>query len=583
MPFGAAVQANGTVRFRLWAPAADRVELDLPERGGARPMRPLEQGWHELALTAAPGEPYSFLLPDGRRVADPASRCQAGDALGPSLIVDPAAYRWRQEGWPGRPWHEAVVYELHVGTFTPQGTFRAAIERLPHLAELGITALEIMPVADFVGRRNWGYDGVLPFAPDRSYGAPDDLKALIDTAHAHGLMVLLDVVHNHFGPEGNDLARYAPDFFTDDFRTPWGAAIDFREPAVRAFFVHNALYWLEEYRFDGLRFDAVHAIVDPSETHILVEMAREVRRRIPREVHLVLENEDNEASHLGWPLYDAQWNDDVHHVFHTLLTGEAIGYYRDYADHAPERLARGLAEGFVYQGEPSRHRRGERRGRPSAHLPSTAFIDFLQNHDQIGNRAEGERLTTLAGPAAVQACQAVLLLSPHVPMLFMGEEWGATTPFAYFCDFQGELGEAIRAGRRREFAAFHDHDLEVPDPLAEATFRLSQLRWSDLDEPRHQVWLQRTRELLALRARAVAPRLALGEVEVERAAVLGGRRISLSWRFTDGSLLSLLANLGAEAGEPARPLPGEVIHATHHHDHGAAAPWSATWFLAGAS
>ena len=580
MPFGAAVQANGTVRFRLWAPAADRVELDLPERGGARPMRPLEQGWHELALTAAPGEPYSFLLPDGRRVADPASRCQAGDALGPSLIVDPAAYRWRQEGWPGRPWHEAVVYELHVGTFTPQGTFRAAIERLPHLAELGITALEIMPVADFVGRRNWGYDGVLPFAPDRSYGAPDDLKALIDTAHAHGLMVLLDVVHNHFGPEGNDLARYAPDFFTDDFRTPWGAAIDFREPAVRAFFVHNALYWLEEYRFDGLRFDAVHAIVDPSETHILVEMAREVRRRIPREVHLVLENEDNEASHLGWPLYDAQWNDDVHHVFHTLLTGEAIGYYRDYADHAPERLARGLAEGFVYQGEPSRHRRGERRGRPSGHLPSTAFIDFLQNHDQIGNRAEGERLTTLAGPAAVQACQAVLLLSPHVPMLFMGEEWGATTPFAYFCDFQGELGEAIRAGRRREFAAFHDHDLEVPDPLAEATFRLSQLRWSDLDEPRHQVWLQRTRELLALRARAVAPRLALGEVEVERAAVLGGRRISLSWRFTDGSLLSLLANLGAEAGEPARPLPGEVIHATHHHDHGAAAPWSATWFLA---
>ena len=580
MPFGAAVRANGTVRFRLWAPAADRVELDLPERGGARPMRPLEQGWHELALTAAPGEPYSFLLPDGRRVADPASRCQAGDALGPSLIVDPAAYRWRQEGWPGRPWHEAVVYELHVGTFTPQGTFRAAIERLPHLAELGVTALEIMPVADFVGRRNWGYDGVLPFAPDRSYGAPDDLKALIDAAHGHGLMVLLDVVHNHFGPEGNDLARYAPGFFTDDFRTPWGAAIDFREPTVRAFFVHNALYWLEEYRFDGLRFDAVHAIVDPSETHILVEMAREVRRRIPREVHLVLENEDNEASHLGWPLYDAQWNDDVHHVFHTLLTGEAIGYYRDYADHAPERLARGLAEGFVYQGEPSRHRRGERRGRPSAHLPSTAFIDFLQNHDQIGNRAEGERLTTLAGPAAVQACQAVLLLSPHVPMLFMGEEWGATTPFAYFCDFQGELGEAIRAGRRREFAAFHDHDLEVPDPLAEATFRLSKLRWSDLDQPEHHAWLQRTRELLALRARAVAPRLALGEVEVERAAVLGGRRISLSWRFTDGSLLSLLANLGAEAGEPARPPPGEVIHATHHHDHGAAAPWSATWFLA---
>ena len=586
MPFGAAVSPDGAVRFRLWAPAAERVELDLPGRADTRPMRSFPDGWHELVVEAAPGEPYAFLLPDGRRVADPASRCQAHDAIGPSLIVDPHAYRWRHGAWRGRPWHEAVVYELHVGTFTAEGTFRAAIKHLPHLAELGVTAVELMPLADFMGRRNWGYDGVLPFAPDRSYGTPDELKALVDAAHGHGLMVLLDVVHNHFGPEGNDLARYAPGFFTDEFRTPWGAAIDFREPAVRAFYIHNALYWLEEYRFDGLRFDAVHAIVDPSETHILVELARAVRGLIRRPVHLVLENEHNEASRLNldealdFRLYDAQWNDDVHHVFHTLLTGEALGYYEDFADRAPEQLVRGLAEGFVYQGQPSRHRRGAPRGEPSARLPPTAFIDFLQNHDQIGNRAAGDRLTTLAEPAAVQACQTVLLLSPHIPMLFMGDEWGATTPFAYFCDFHGELGEAIRAGRLREFAAFHDHDVEVPDPLAETTFARSRLRWEDLEEPRHRTWLARTGELLSLRSRIVVPRLVGGAVQVEAAEVLAERQLRLSWRLADGSLLSLLANLGPEAGGPASLPPGEAILSTHQHDPGALAPWSATWFLA---
>jgi malto-oligosyltrehalose trehalohydrolase len=304
-------------------------------------MRPAGDGWLEAEAEAAPGEPYAFALPDGRLVADPASRRQAGDVHGPSVLVDPDAYAWRHPGWRGRPWGEAVVYELHPGTFSPAGTFEGARARLPHLADLGVTAVELMPVADFAGTRGWGYDGVLPYAPAGAYGTPDELKALVDEAHGLGLMVFLDVVYNHFGPEGNYLSTYAPQFFTEDFKTPWGAAIDFRERPVRDFFVHNALYWLEEFRLDGLRLDAVHAIRDPSETHVLVELARRVRERFEgeREAHLVLENEANQARFLrrddpaaGCRLYDAQWNDDAHHVLHVLLTGETAGYYEDFAD-----------------------------------------------------------------------------------------------------------------------------------------------------------------------------------------------------------------------------------------------------------
>ena len=443
MPFGAEPRGDGTTQFRLWAPAAVAVELVLPGQGRRAPMRTVGQGWHELVTEAAAGEAYRFVLPDGRRVADPASRCQAADADGPSLVVDPDSYRWHHDAWPGRPWREAVIYELHVGTFTPAGTFAGVAGRLPYLADLGVTAVELMPIADFVGARNWGYDGVLPFAPDRAYGTPDDLRALVDRAHGLGLMVLLDVVANHFGPAGNALPRYAPGFFTDRLRTPWGDAIDFREPIVREFWLHNALYWLEEYRLDGLRLDAVHAIVDPSETCILVELARRVRAEVPREVHLVVENEHNHAALLradpvlGRRLYEAQWNDDLHHAAHALLTGERAGYYADFADGAAGRLRRALAEGFVYQGEPSACHGGEPRGEPSADLPPTAFVSFLQNHDQIGNRALGERLTALAPAAAVQAAQSLLLLCPQVSLLFMGEEWGTRAPFQFFCDFAG--------------------------------------------------------------------------------------------------------------------------------------------------
>jgi maltooligosyltrehalose trehalohydrolase len=584
MPFGAESRADGTVRFRLWAPAAEVVRLELPGRQESFNMQPLQRGWHEVIIPAKAGEVYQFVLPDGLRVADPASRCQEHEADGPSLVVDPSAYRWRHESWRGRPWHEAVVHELHVGTFTPAGTFAGAAERLPYLAQLGVTAIELMPIAHFPGKWNWGYDGVLAFAPDPTYGTPDELKALVDAAHGYGLMVFLDVVYNHFGPAGNSLRRYAPEFFTADCRTPWGEAIDFRRPEVRAFYIANALYWLEEFRLDGLRFDAVHAIVDPSETHFLVELAHTVRTTVGRDVHLVLENDQNRASFLrhdpklGRRLFDAQWNDDLHHTMHVLLTGERHGYYADFADAPVERLRRALAEGFVYQGEPAAYDGGTPRGEPSGDLPPLAFASFLQNHDQIGNRALGERLSLLAPPEAVQACQAIVLLGPQVPLLFMGEEWAARTPFLFFCDFEGDLAQAVREGRRHEFAAFFDQVEEIPDPLDEATFVRSHLDWLELDHPEHAGWLARTRRLLRLRAQEIAPRLG-DTVRVAHSQALGSRGLLVSWRLSDGSRLTLLANLGdvsiASPGIPA----GNVLHSTHADLAGDLPPWSVTWVL----
>src|SRR4051794_7678778 len=348
LPFGATLLTEDRTRFRLWAPGQRHVSLELD--GKLSPMHRLPDGWFEAEVNCGAGARYRYRLDDGLAVADPASRAQVDDVHGPSLVVDAASYRWRHPEWRGRAWQETVLYELHAGTL---GGFAAVQKGLPRLRELGITALELMPVSDFPGTRNWGYDGVLPFAPDRSYGTPDELKALVDAAHEHGLMIFLDVVYNHFGPDGNYIASYAPEFFRDDVKTPWGPAIDFRRPQVRQFFTENALYWLMEYRFDGLRLDAVHAI---TEADWLDEMAAEVRATVEkdRHVHLVLEHDGNVAEHLRRD-FDAQWNDDAHHVLHVMLTGESEGYYRDYSDCSAERLARVLREGFVYQGEPSAH------------------------------------------------------------------------------------------------------------------------------------------------------------------------------------------------------------------------------------
>ncbi|WP_280153929.1 malto-oligosyltrehalose trehalohydrolase [Piscinibacter sp. XHJ-5] len=575
MPFGAELQAGAGVRFRLWAPSAEAITLRLHVDGGLRehPMQRLDGGWHACSVDeAGAGTRYDFVTPGGLAVPDPASRSNPDDVHSASQVVDPQAHDWRDDGWTGRPWHEAVIYELHVGTFTDAGTFAAAAERLGTLAALGVTAIELMPVADFPGRRGWGYDGVLLFAPESAYGTPEDLKRLVEAAHGHGLMVLLDVVYNHFGPEGNYLHAYCPEFFNAAHATPWGAAINFDGAAnrtVRDFYVHNALYWIEEFHFDGLRLDAVHAIRDDSAIHIACEIAEALAAGPGRErhVHVVLENDANESRFLlrdasGRPRHaDAQWNDDFHHAAHVLATGEADGYYADYADAPIARFGRALAEGFVYQGDPSAFRDGEPRGEPSAHLPGTAFVSFLQNHDQIGNRAFGERL----GPPAVQPDRlemllACLLLSPHVPMLFMGEEYGASSPFLYFCDFGPELASAVAKGRREEFrrfAAFRDEAARarIPDPNDESTFRASVLKWSEREAPPHAARRALVQQLLALRSQWLVPRLAGmsagGQYRVD------GTLLQVRWPLADGAGWHLAANFGAAPAEP--PRRGHVV------------------------
>ena len=530
MRFGATVLANDRTRFRLWAPGVKAVGVEID---GAPPLAMTAQsgGWFEAEASCGPGASYLYRLPSGRTVPDPASRAQADDVHGPSLVVDPTAYRWRHPDWRGRPWHETVLYELHAGAY---GGFAGVQADLARLADLGITAVELMPVSDFSGLRNWGYDGVLPFAPDRAYGTPDELRALVDAAHGLGLTMFLDVVYNHFGPDGNHLGLYAPPFFRTDIQTPWGAAIDFRQPPVRRFFIENALHWLNEYRFDGLRFDAVHAIFDQT---FLDEMAAEIRATITdRQVHLVLEHDGNEADHLRHG-FDGQWNDDAHHVLHVLLTGERDGYYADYAERPARQLARCLAEGFAFQGDPSPCRKGAPRGKPSADLPPTAFVLFLQNHDQVGNRPFGDRLTALADPEALKAAVALQLLAPNIPLLFMGEERLSRAPFQFFTDFHGDLATAVREGRRREFAAFTRFGgADIPDPNAKETFERSRVPPTG-DEGFH-------RSLLKLRHEAIVPRLA-GARTIE-AKPIGAAAVAARWRLGDGAVLTLAANFAEQ-------------------------------------
>jgi malto-oligosyltrehalose trehalohydrolase len=587
MPFGAELTAMGTVCFRLWAPAARQVEVVLYGAGTVRalPMRALPEGWFALETDAArAGSRYRYRIDGSTEVPDPASRYNPEGVHGPSEVIDPSAYGWTDEGWRAPPWHTALIYELHVGTFNPPGTFAAVAARLPHLARLGVTAIELMPVAAFPGERDWGYDGVLLFAPQVSYGRPEELKALVAAAHGHGIAVMLDVVYNHFGPEGNYLHLYAPQFFNPARATPWGAAINFDGPQstpVRDFFVHNALYWLEEYHLDGLRLDAVHAIDDLSETHILTEIARAARAGPGRNrtLYLTLENLDNSPQFLGpeggpWT-FDAQWNDDVHHCLHVLLTGETHEYYGDYRAHPVAQLARALAEGFAYQGEHSHHL-DRKRGDSSGHLPPTAFINFLQNHDQIGNRARGERLTqTVRTPKALDAASAVVLLAPSPPLLFMGEEWAAPEPFPWFCDFEPQLLARVREAREREWPG-------APDPGAVSTFHSAQLRWQRLKEPPHARALTRHRRLLAIRRRDIVP--LIPHMSAARFTRPGpGGALSVDWTARDKTL-HLIANLSAApAPLPAR-VAGRVIFATHPGIRATLAraelePWSVLWLL----
>jgi maltooligosyltrehalose trehalohydrolase len=552
---GATLLAPNRTRFQLWAPDVATVGLEI-DCGSAQLMHAEMGGWHRLEVDCGAGTRYRFRISPDLAVPDPASRAQADDVHGTSLVVDPAAYAWCNTQWRGRPWHEAILYELHPGAL---GGFRGVAEQLPRLKELGITAVELMPIADFFGAHNWGYDGVLPFAPDAAYGTPEDLKALIDCAHDLGLMMFLDVVYNHFGPEGNYLRSYASSFFRDDIQTPWGAAIDFKNPVVRRFFIENALYWLDEYRFDGLRLDAVHAIPDRD---WLLELAETVRKSITdRHVHLVLENDNNDAALLAGA-FTAQWNDDAHHAAHVLITGETGGYYSDYAGNPAAALARCLEQGFAFQGEASAYRDGAHRGSPSAHLSPLNFVFFLQNHDQIGNRALGDRLAAIADPEVLKVGVALLLLAPQIPLLFMGEELGVCDPFLYFTNYEGDLAEAVKSGRRKEFGKFPEFATEeaqrrIPDPNQVETFEQSRPDFQACDAWSRD-WQDFYRKLLALRRDAIVPHLE--DARADGAQALSDRALLARWIIGNGSKLTLAANFGAEP-VGLSPVPGKRLFA----------------------
>jgi len=551
--FGAVMLADGETRFAFWAPDAEGVSVET-EEGRRFPMTRRADGVFEAVIGMWAGAKYKYRVSDELAVPDPASRAQDGGVHGWSVVVDPA-YDWQQVSWRGRPWHETVVYELHPGAM---GGFAGIEAQLERLAKLGVTAIELMPIADFPGRHNWGYDGVLIYAPAGAYGTPTELKRMIDAAHGVGIQVFLDVVYNHFGPDGNYLSAYAKSFFREDKHTPWGHAIDFSKAQVQDFFIGNALYWLNDYGFDGLRFDAVHAIEDEE---FLLNMAAAIRAGVPeREVHLVLENEHNDARLLRVgpeeAKFDAQWADDWHHGAHVLLTGESEGYYEDFQD-AAKLLARCLAEGFAYQGEGSPHADGKARGTPSAHVPSTGFVICLQNHDQVGNRAMGERLTVLADKQALRAAVVVLLMTPQIPMIFYGEEFGTRTPFLFFTDHEPELGKLVTEGRRKEFAkftAFTDPATRevIPDPNDVDTFRASvPARPEDAEE-----WEALYARLLALRREHVVP----GIVGCESlgAEAVGESGVRAAWRLKGGGVLTIAANFGAAAVACAAG-PGEIL------------------------
>lgn len=560
---GAVLLDSDRTRFALWAPDANDVSVEK-EDGSVQALLAQENGWFVLETHAPAGTQYRYIIDNDLHVPDPASRAQVSDVHGFSVVVDPEAFEWQHADWCGRPWHEAVIYELHTGAL---GGFAAVERHLQHLVDTGITAIELMPIGQFPGDRNWGYDGVLPYAPQSSYGTPEELKHLIDTAHGLGLMVILDVVYNHFGPDGNYLGSYAKHFFRSDKKTPWGDAIDFRQREVRDFFIDNSLMWLMEYRFDGLRFDAVHAIEDPN---FLEELAERVHQQVPsqRQIWLMLENEFNEARRMKQG-YDAQWNDDGHNTLHVLLTGETDAYYTDFAQQPTHKLARLLSEGFVYQGEATRH--GHARGEPSADLPPSAFVLFLQNHDQIGNRALGERLVQLAPAPALRAATALLLLSPMIPLMFMGDEWAASEPFLFFTDFHDELADAVREGRRGEFAdfaAFADPQQRerIPDPNALATFEASKPGFDALyletdTGQDHRNWLALYKELLKTRREEIFPRLE--GAEALGADVLADKAVSARWRMGDDTELRIDLNLSEHPVEIEPYHAQRVLHESH--------------------
>ncbi|WP_349294800.1 malto-oligosyltrehalose trehalohydrolase (plasmid) [Thioclava sp. 'Guangxiensis'] len=550
-PVGVAQDGDLCWSAALWAPEV--ATADLVVDGARHPMTKGADGVHRASVSAKAGRPYGFDVGQGLR-PDPAARAQMGDVHGPSRLSDPQ-YDWpeSESHWAGRPFEEAVILELHIGLFTPQGTFRAAIDRLPELAAMGITAIEIMPVAQFSGVRGWGYDGVLPFAPHNAYGPPEDLKALVAQAHRLGLAVILDVVYNHFGPDGAYLHELAPAFFDPDRSTPWGAGINYSQPAVRAFFLENVAMWIGEFHLDGLRIDAAHQIKDHFSPTMLEEIAATARACAPdRGLWLILEDERNLAApYRPEGPFDAQWNDDYHHALHCLLTGEDESYYAPFA-HAPlDDLVTALGEGQVDQGQP-RPADAPARGVSSGHLPPRAFVVSNQTHDQVGNRGHGERLISLVGDEAARVAHGLLLVLPFTPMLFMGEEAGETAPFCFFADFPEPMAEATRKGRQKEFERFASFSGKVPDPISADTFRMS--RPYQGPALRQKEWGNLTGEFLAYRHAQIVPLLkASGDraiAEMAQITAIGPKALHARWAL-QGGVLELAVRFGPQSETPS--------------------------------
>ena len=547
--------------FEVWAPKASAVDLVLGDR--RVPMTAEGGGWCAVEADAEAGADYGFSLDGGDTLPDPRSPWQPEGPHGQSRVVDHDAFVWTDAGWKGAPLASAVVYELHVGTFTPEGTFEAAIDRLEHLVDLGVTAVELMPVAEFPGKHGWGYDGVSLFAPHHAYGGPEGLKRLVDACHARGLAVVMDVVYNHLGPDGNYLGSFGP-YFTDRYSTPWGDAINFDDrgsAGVRAFFIENALMWLDDYHCDGLRIDAIHAILDTSAVHILEELAENVERlenHLGRDLFLIAESDLNDPRVIqrretGGYGIDAQWSDDLHHALHSVITGETEGYYSDFGEM--QHLATALQEGFVYGGRYSPFR-DRVHGRSPAGIPGYRFLGYIQNHDQVGNRARGDRLSAIVPPDLLKVAAAVVLTAPFVPMIFQGEEWGAGTPFLYFTDHTDpELGRAVSEGRRREFEAFGWDPSEVPDPQDPSTFERSKLNWAEASQDPHAEILEWYRDLIALRKEL--PDLGDGRLdqvvtffdEDQRALILQRGDVTVGCNFSDAYV-----EVPAERGSSTRQL-----------------------------
>ncbi|MGI9120450.1 MAG: malto-oligosyltrehalose trehalohydrolase [Acidimicrobiales bacterium] len=533
--------------FRVWAPRADRVELDLA--GRRLPMREAGRGWFEVEVAddeAVAGVDYAYRLDGAEALPDPRSPFQPQGVQGPSRLVEHSSFPWTDDQWRGFHLPAAVLYELHVGTFSPEGTFDGAISELDHLVDLGVTAVEVLPVAEFPGTCNWGYDGVDLFAPHHDYGGPDGLKRLVDACHARGLGVVLDVVYNHVGPEGNFLERFGP-YFTSFYSTPWGQAVNYDQAdsdEVRRFVIDNALGWLRDYHVDGLRLDAVHAVVDTSATHVLEQLGTEVAElgaTLGRPLWLIAESDLNDPRVLRPPDcggygMDAQWSDDFHHALHTVLTGEDEGYYADFGSLAD--LATALESAWVYAGRWSGVR-ARSHGRAALGIPGWAFLGYLQNHDQVGNRALGDRLGATLSLGRLKVGAALYLTAPFVPMIFQGEEWNASTPFQYFTSHQDpELGRLVRQGRRAEFAAFGWTAEEVPDPQDQATFDRSKLDWAEPSQPPHAEILAWYRSLIALRSATPG----FGDGRLDRVRVRYDEQAG--WLVVERGELRVAANLG---------------------------------------